>query len=156
MRLNKRSRSLTAQMGWLVISKRNKVRFSDICKEATRPFTNHPVCAVKEASASVDRAAAPPLKGGEWGPHPHLMWLQPHTLWGPQPHLDREPNRLTPADIVIPHLGKIAPQRGLHAIRERVGGPAGLIMPAKPYGYSRLFTRVQFGLEIDIASGRLP
>jgi len=46
--LIKRSRSLAAQTGWLVISNKNN-------KEATRLFTNHP-----------DRcAAAPPLKGGE-------------------------------------------------------------------------------------------
>jgi hypothetical protein len=30
---------LAAQTGWLVISNKNKVRFADIHKEATRPFT---------------------------------------------------------------------------------------------------------------------
>src|SRR5262249_695002 len=37
----RRSRSLAAQTGWLVIS--NKIRCAArACKEATRPFTNHP------------------------------------------------------------------------------------------------------------------
>ena len=46
----RRSRSLAAQTGWLVITDKNKVRFATIYKEATRPFTNHPVCAAKDAS----------------------------------------------------------------------------------------------------------
>ena len=33
---------------WLVISNKNKERCASICNEATRPFTNHPVCAAKE------------------------------------------------------------------------------------------------------------
>ena len=32
-------RSLAAQTGWLVNSNKNKVRYADIYKEATRPFT---------------------------------------------------------------------------------------------------------------------
>src|SRR5262245_29256681 len=33
---------------------------------ASRPFTNHPVCAAKERDLLIDGAATPPLKGGEW------------------------------------------------------------------------------------------
>src|SRR5215467_11825191 len=51
--------------GWLVIS--NKIRSATRAyKEATRPFTNHPVCAVKERDLFVSGAATSPLKGGEW------------------------------------------------------------------------------------------
>src|SRR5215470_1963333 len=46
--LIKRPHSLAAQTGWLVSSNKNKVRYADIYKEATRPFTNQPVCAAKE------------------------------------------------------------------------------------------------------------
>src|SRR5215475_3407603 len=65
--LIKRSRSLAAQTGWLVNSNKNKVRYADIYKEATRPFTNHPVCAAEEGNPFIE--AQPPLleNGGEWG-----------------------------------------------------------------------------------------
>src|SRR5215468_9339651 len=63
--LIKRSRSLPAQTGWLVIS--NKIRIAKRAyREATRPFTNHPVCAAEERDLFVNGAATPPLKGGEW------------------------------------------------------------------------------------------
>src|SRR5215472_13150387 len=61
----RRSRSLAAQTGWLVIS--NKMRIATRAyKEATRPFTNHPVCAAKERDLLL--MAQPPLleNGGEW------------------------------------------------------------------------------------------
>ena len=47
-------------------SNNNKVRYADIYKEATRPFTNHPVCAAKEPDLFIE--AQPPLleNGGEW------------------------------------------------------------------------------------------
>src|SRR5215475_6377055 len=65
----KRSRSSAAQTGWLVSSNKNKVRFADIHKEATRPFINHPVCAAKDASQHLfDRAATPALKTEGNGP----------------------------------------------------------------------------------------
>src|SRR6516164_1922551 len=43
---------------FIMVSKfqQNKVRYADIYKEATRPFTNHPGRC----------AASPPLNGGEW------------------------------------------------------------------------------------------
>ena len=61
----RRSRSLAAQTGWLVIPNKNKVRFAYISKEAARPFTNHPVCAAEERDLSIE--AQPPLleNGGE-------------------------------------------------------------------------------------------
>ena len=37
--INKSPRSLAAQTGWLVNSKKNEVRYADVYKEATRPFT---------------------------------------------------------------------------------------------------------------------
>ena len=50
-----------------VVSKfqQNKVRYADIYKDATRPFTNHPVCAAKERDLFIE--AQPPLleNGGE-------------------------------------------------------------------------------------------
>jgi hypothetical protein len=52
----KRSRSLAAQTARLVISNKNKVRYADIYKEATRPFTNHPVCAGKERNFLLKRS----------------------------------------------------------------------------------------------------
>src|SRR5215470_4480418 len=58
--LIKRARSLAAQTGWLVNSNKNKVRYADIYKEATRPFTNHPVCAAKERGLLFMGAATPP------------------------------------------------------------------------------------------------
>src|SRR5262245_59950693 len=63
--INKRSRSLEAQTGWLVIS--NKIRIATRAyKESTRPFTNHPVCAAEERDLLIE--AQPPLleNGGEW------------------------------------------------------------------------------------------
>src|SRR5215471_9832369 len=64
--INKSSRSLVAQTRWLVSSNKNKVRYADIYKEATRPFTNHPVCAAEERELLF--MAQPPLleNGGEW------------------------------------------------------------------------------------------
>src|SRR5215475_12505421 len=58
----KRFRSSAAQTGWLVNSNKNEVRYADIYKEATRPFTNHPVCAAKERGLFVNGAATPSLK----------------------------------------------------------------------------------------------
>src|SRR5215475_2113636 len=55
--LVKRSRSSAAQTGWLVIS--NKIR------SATRSFTNHPVCAAKDASQHLLIAQPPLLKNEE-------------------------------------------------------------------------------------------
>src|SRR5215471_4672635 len=62
----KRSRSLAAQTGWLVNSNKKKERYADINKDATRPFSNHPVCAAKERDLFIE--AQPPLleNGGEW------------------------------------------------------------------------------------------
>src|SRR5215467_5944761 len=59
--LIKRSRSLAAQTGWFVNSNKNKVRYADIHKEATRPFTNHPVCAAEERDLLL-RRSHPSLK----------------------------------------------------------------------------------------------
>src|SRR5215468_3587735 len=60
--LIKRSRSLPAQTGWLVIS--NKIRIATRAyKVATRPFTNHPVCAAEERDLFIE--AQPPLLGKE-------------------------------------------------------------------------------------------
>jgi len=55
-----------AQTGWLVNSDKIKVRCANIYKEATRPFTNHPVCAAEEWDLFIE--AQPPLleNGGEW------------------------------------------------------------------------------------------
>ena len=63
--LTKRPRSLAAQTGRLVNSNKNTVRYADIIKEATRPLTNHPVCAVEERDLFIE--AQPPLleNGGE-------------------------------------------------------------------------------------------
>jgi len=36
------------------------VRYADIYKEATRPFTNHPVCAAEERDLFINGAATPP------------------------------------------------------------------------------------------------
>src|SRR5215468_1389722 len=56
--LIKRSRSLAAQTGWLVIS--NKIRTaSRAYEEAARPFINHPVCAAEERDLLIE--AQPPL-----------------------------------------------------------------------------------------------
>jgi len=65
LRLNKKIPFLTAQTGWLVISNKNMERYADICKEAARPFTNHPVCAATERDLFIE--AQPPLleNGGE-------------------------------------------------------------------------------------------
>src|SRR5215471_14113610 len=63
LRLNKNIPFLRGADGWLVIS--NKIRSATRAyKEAARPFTNHPVCAVKERDLFVNGAATPPLKGG--------------------------------------------------------------------------------------------
>src|SRR5262245_45447641 len=64
--INKSPRSLGAQTGWFVNSSKNKVRYTDIYKEATRPFTNHPVCAAEEWGLLL--MAQPPLleNGGDW------------------------------------------------------------------------------------------
>ena len=66
LRLNKKLPFLSGADGWLVNSNKNKVRYADIYKEATRPFTNHPACAVKERELFIE--AQPPLleNGGEW------------------------------------------------------------------------------------------
>src|SRR5215467_6931381 len=63
--INKSPRSSVAQTGWFVKSNKNKVRYADIYKEATRPFTNHPVCATEERGLFIE--AQPPLleNGGE-------------------------------------------------------------------------------------------
>jgi len=58
--INRGPRSLAAQTGWLVNSNKNKVRYADIYKEATQPFTNHPVCAAKERALFINGAATPP------------------------------------------------------------------------------------------------
>ena len=47
----------------MLFSNKNKVRYADIYKEATRPFTNHPVCAAKEGDLFINGAATPPWKG---------------------------------------------------------------------------------------------
>ena len=52
--LIKRSRSSAAQTGWFVNSNKNKVRYADIYKEATRPFTNHPACAAEERDLFIE------------------------------------------------------------------------------------------------------
>src|SRR5215475_16089877 len=64
--INKKIPFLSGADGWLVNSNKNKVRYADIYKEATRPFTNHPACAVKERELFIE--AQPPLleNGGEW------------------------------------------------------------------------------------------
>ena len=59
LRIDKWPRSLAAQTGWFVNSNKNKVRYADIYKEATRPFTNHPVCAAEERDLFIE--AQPPL-----------------------------------------------------------------------------------------------
>jgi hypothetical protein len=57
--LIKRSRSLAAQTGWFVIS--NKIRIATRAyKEATRPFTNHRVCAAEEREFFIE--AQPPYQ----------------------------------------------------------------------------------------------
>src|SRR5262245_23682426 len=61
--LIKRSRSSAAQTGWLVNSNKNKVRYADIYKEATRPFSNHPDCAAEERDLFIE-AQPPSLKRG--------------------------------------------------------------------------------------------
>src|SRR5215831_15514698 len=59
----RRSLSSPAQTGWLVNSNKNKVRYADIYKEATRPFTNHPVWAAKERDLFIEaQRSHPPLK----------------------------------------------------------------------------------------------
>src|SRR5215468_10579996 len=73
--LVKRSRSLAAQTGWLVSSNKNKVRYADIYKEATRPFTNHPVCGAEERDLFIE--AQPPLLGKRRGMDPSRN--QPHS-----------------------------------------------------------------------------
>jgi len=50
-----------AQTGWLVNSNKNKVRYLDSYKEATRPVPNHPVCAAKERDLLL-RRSRPSLK----------------------------------------------------------------------------------------------
>jgi hypothetical protein len=62
------SRSEPAQTGWLVISSKTRSA-ARAYKEATRSFTNHPVCADKERDLFISGAAQPPLLeiGGEWG-----------------------------------------------------------------------------------------
>jgi len=52
--LIKRPRSSVAQTGWFVNSNKNKVRYADIYKEATRPFTNHPACAAEERDLFIE------------------------------------------------------------------------------------------------------
>jgi len=61
LRLNKKIPFLSGVNG--VVSKfkqKNKVRFADIYKEATRPFINHPVCAAEERDLFINGAATPP------------------------------------------------------------------------------------------------
>jgi len=45
-----------------VVSKfqENKVRYADIYKEATRPFTNHPVCAAEERNLFIEAQRSHP------------------------------------------------------------------------------------------------
>jgi hypothetical protein len=45
--------------GWFCNFKQNKDRYADIYG-ATRPFTNHPVCAAKERDLFIDGADTPP------------------------------------------------------------------------------------------------
>ena len=75
-----RFRSLAAQTGWLVISNKNKVRYADIYKEATRPFTNHPVCAAKEGDLFINGAATSPWKGGEAAQRPGVVSKKSRSL----------------------------------------------------------------------------
>jgi hypothetical protein len=54
-------------MGWLVISNKITERYASVYKDATRPFTNHPVCADTDALRHLLTAQPPLLEnGGEW------------------------------------------------------------------------------------------
>jgi hypothetical protein len=57
--INKKIPFLLGADGVVSKFKQNKVRFADIYKEATRPFTNHPVCAAAERDLLIE--AQPPL-----------------------------------------------------------------------------------------------
>jgi len=58
--INKKIPFLSGADGVVSNFKQNKVRCASINKEATRPFTNHPVCAAKDASR-LYLIAQPPL-----------------------------------------------------------------------------------------------
>jgi hypothetical protein len=60
LRLNKKIPFLSGADGVVIKFQRNKVRFADIYKEATRPFTNPPVCAAKDALQHLFDAQPPP------------------------------------------------------------------------------------------------
>ena len=59
--INKSPRSSVAQTGWFVNSNKNKVRYADIYKEATRPFTNHPSAPLRNGDFLL-RRSHPSLK----------------------------------------------------------------------------------------------
>jgi len=60
LRLNKKVPFLSGADGVVSKFQQNKVRNADIYKEATRPFTNHPVCATKERDLFINGADTPP------------------------------------------------------------------------------------------------
>src|SRR5215510_5501396 len=64
--INKKIPFLSGADGVVSNFKQNMVRYADIYMEATRPFTNHPVCAAEERDLLIE--AQPPLleNGGEW------------------------------------------------------------------------------------------
>ena len=76
LRLNKKVPFLSGADGVVSKFEQNKVRYADIYTEATRLFTNHPVCANKERDLLL--MAQPPLleNGGEWSP----LATKPHTV----------------------------------------------------------------------------
>jgi len=63
--INKKIPFLSGADGVVCKFQQNKVRCANIYKEATRPFTNHPVCAAEERDLFIE--AQPPLleNGGE-------------------------------------------------------------------------------------------
>ena len=68
LRLNEKIPFLGGAVGVVSNFKQNEERRSDGIKGGYASFTNHPVCAAKDASRHLfDGAATPPLKGGEWG-----------------------------------------------------------------------------------------
>src|SRR5215471_14289249 len=65
--INKKIPFLSGADGVVSKSQQNKVRYADIYKEATRPFTNHPVCAAEERVFLLRRSHPSLKNGGEWG-----------------------------------------------------------------------------------------
>src|SRR5215475_3580643 len=59
--INKKIPFLNGADGVVSKFQQNKVRYADIYKEATQPFTNHPVCAFKERDLLL-RRSHPSLK----------------------------------------------------------------------------------------------